>query len=156
MSVKTATKVPHNKPDLMIWDQEAKICSIIEFSCPLDININRKVNEKLENYVPLVRNLQIMYPEYKFQVAPTVIGAMGYVPKCLINYLKMIGFNENESKVLLTKLEIKSISGTVKICITFLNFNDPFHGFNFTCFLHEATFQIFMWYKISNLDPLSL
>ena len=39
-----------------------------------------------------------MYPEYKFQVAPTVIGTMGYVPKCLINYLKMFGFNENESK----------------------------------------------------------
>ena len=49
----------------MIWNQEAKICSIIEFSCPLDININKKVNKKLENYGPLVRNLQIMYPEYK-------------------------------------------------------------------------------------------
>ena len=49
----------------MIWDQEAKICSIIEFSCPLDININKKFNEKLENYGPLVRNLQIMLPEYK-------------------------------------------------------------------------------------------
>ena len=24
-----------------------------------------------------------MYPEYKFQVAPIVIGATGYVPKCL-------------------------------------------------------------------------
>ena len=66
VSVKTATKVPHNKPDLMIWDQEAKICSIIEFSCPLDINTNKKVNEKLENSGPLVRNLQIMYPECKF------------------------------------------------------------------------------------------
>ena len=109
-------KVPHNKPDLMIWDQEAKICSIIEFSCPLDININRKVNEKLENYRPFGRNLQIMYPEYKFQATPIVIGAMGHVPKCLINYLKMIGFNENESKVLISKLEVKSISGTEKIC----------------------------------------
>ena len=29
VSVKTATKVPHNKPDLMIWYQEVKICSII-------------------------------------------------------------------------------------------------------------------------------
>ena len=83
MSVKTATKVPHNKPDL-IWDQEATTCSIIEFSFPLDININRKVNKKLENYGPLVRNLRIMYPEYKFQVPP--------------NYLKMIEFNENEPK----------------------------------------------------------
>ena len=101
-------------------------------SCPLDININREVNEKLENYGPFVPNLQIMQPETKFQVNPIVIGAMGYVPKCLINNLKMIGFNENESKILIPKLEIKSISGTIKICKTFLNFNDLFHDFNFT------------------------
>ena len=130
LSVKRATKVPHDKPDLIIWNQEAKICNIIEFSCPLDINISRKVNEKLENDAPLVRNLQIMYPEYKFQVAPIVIGAMKYVPKCLTNHLKMIGFNKPESNVLLSQLEIKSITGTVKICKTFLNFNDPFNNFN--------------------------
>ena len=73
-----------------------------------------------------------MYSEYKSQVASTVIGAMGYVPKSLINYLKMSGFNENESKVLISKLEIKSISDTVKICKTFLNFKDLFRDFNFT------------------------
>ena len=44
VSVKIATKVPHNNPDLIIWNRETKICSIIEFSCPLDININKKVN----------------------------------------------------------------------------------------------------------------
>ena len=44
----------------MIWDQEAKIWSIIEFSYPLDINFNDKINQKLENYGPLVRNLKIM------------------------------------------------------------------------------------------------
>ena len=108
--------MPHNKPNLMLQDQEAKICSIIEFSCPFLV----------------ARNLQIMYPEYKFQVAPVVIETMGHVPKWLINYLKMIGFNKNESNILISKLEIKSISGTVKICKTFLNLHDPFHDFNFT------------------------
>ena len=39
-------------------------------------------------------------------------------------YQKMIAFNENESKVLISKLEIKSISGTVKKFKTILNFND--------------------------------
>ena len=57
----------------MLWDQEAKIYSTIEFSCQLDININRQVTKKLENYDPLVRNLQIMYPEYKNQVDPIVL-----------------------------------------------------------------------------------
>ena len=116
----------------MIWDQEAKICSIIEFSCLLCVNINRNVNENLEDYGPLVCNLHIMYPEYKFQVSPIVTGAIGYVPKCLMIYLDIIGFNENESKVLISRLEIKSISGTVKIFKIFLNFTDLFHDLNFT------------------------
>ena len=51
--MKTTTKIPHNKPDLAIWNKETKLCLITEFSCPLDINIGRKVNEKLETYVPI-------------------------------------------------------------------------------------------------------
>ena len=66
-------EVLHKKPDLMIWDQEAKISSIIEFSCPVPISFNKKVNEKLENYGQLLCNLQIMYIEYKFQVAPNLL-----------------------------------------------------------------------------------
>ena len=38
----------------------------------------------------------------------------------------MIGFNGNKSKVLISKLEIKSISGTLKIWETLINFNNPF------------------------------
>ena len=68
-----------------------------------------------------------MYPDYKFQIAPIVVGAMGSVPKCLTNYLKMIGFSEKESKVLIV---IKSMTGTVKICKTFLSFSDPINNFN--------------------------
>ena len=128
ISIKTATKIPHNKPDLVIWNKETKLCSVIEFSCPLDTNIVRKVNEKLETYGPLARNIQILYPNSKYEVAPIIIGAMGYVPKNLINYLKMIGFDEGESKCLIRKLQIKSISGTVKIRKTFLSFSDPFNS----------------------------
>ena len=115
---------------MVIWNKETKLCSIIEFSCPLDTNIGRKVNEKLETYGPLVRSLQILYPDYKYEVAPIIIGAMGYVPKSLINYLKMIGFDERESKTLTRTLQIKLISGTVKIYKTFLSFSDPFNSWN--------------------------
>ena len=83
---------------MVIWNKEIKLCLITEFSCLLDTNIGRKVNEKLETYGPLVRNLQILYPDYKYEVAPIIIGAMGYVPKSLINYLKMIGFDEKDQK----------------------------------------------------------
>ena len=76
LPIKTATKLKHNKPDIVAWDRAGKICKIIEISCPADDNITKKVEEKLNKYGPLVRNLQIMYPHYKFQMVPIVRWVM--------------------------------------------------------------------------------
>ena len=65
-----------------------------------------------------------MYPGYKFEIAPILVGTMGSVPKCLVTYLKMVGFEGKEIKLLIRRMQVKSISGSVKICKTFLNFND--------------------------------
>ena len=124
LPIKTATKLKHNKPDIVAWDTAGKICKIIEISCPADVNITKKVEEKLNNYGPLIRNLQIMYPHYKFQMVPIVIGALGYVPKCLEMYIHQLGFNKIETEKLVRKLQNLSASGTVKICKTFLSFHD--------------------------------
>ena len=47
-------KIPHKEPDLIIWDHNEKICQVIEFSCPDDINVLRKVEEKVAAYGPLI------------------------------------------------------------------------------------------------------
>ena len=39
-------KIPHNKPDLLVWDTDQKICQIIEFSCPYDVNLIDKASNK--------------------------------------------------------------------------------------------------------------
>ena len=59
--------LPYNKPDILIWNKETKIFSVIKISCPADVNITQKKNEKLQKYVPLLRNLQMMYNDYKFE-----------------------------------------------------------------------------------------
>ena len=76
LPIKTATKLKHNKPDIVAWDRAGKICKIIEISCPADDNITKKVEEKLNNYGPLVRNLQIMYSHYKIRMVPIVRWVM--------------------------------------------------------------------------------
>ena len=43
-------------------------------------------------------NLQIIYPHYKFQTVPIVIGALGYVPKCLEMCIHQLGFNKIETE----------------------------------------------------------
>ena len=62
-------------------------------------NIGRKVHEWLETYGTLVKIFQILYPEYKYEVAPIIIGAMGYVLKSLINIQKWLGLMK-ENKIL--------------------------------------------------------
>ena len=59
-SIKTATKVPHNKPDLITWLHGTVKQKSVWLS-----------NEAALVYAPLVRNWQIMHPGYK------VVGAMG-------------------------------------------------------------------------------
>ena len=122
--MQTATKVPHSKPDIVICAQEKKICTIVEVSCPTDISISRKIDQKLNNYAPLVRNTQILYSNYKFVVVPIIIGALGYVPKCLSKYLFQLGFDNLEVNGLIRKLQNISACGTVKISKTFLKFED--------------------------------
>ena len=58
LSIQMATKLKHNKPD---WDKAGKIRKIIEISCPAEVdNITKKVDKKLNNYGPLLCQLQIM------------------------------------------------------------------------------------------------
>ena len=36
--------IKHNKPNMIIWDHIDRQCTIIEFSCPADINIGKKLS----------------------------------------------------------------------------------------------------------------
>ena len=95
--ITTATKIKHNKPDLVIWNKTGKICTIIEFS-PAYINISKKIAEKTDNYGPLVRNLQIMYPQYRIYVRPIIVGVLGWVPKSLKDGLQCLGIDSFTQK----------------------------------------------------------
>ena len=39
MPIETANKVEYNRPDVVIWNRETKVCHLVEISVPLDINI---------------------------------------------------------------------------------------------------------------------
>ena len=65
-----------------------------------------------------------MYSHYKFQMVAFVIGALGYVPKCLEMYIGELGLDKIETEKLVEKLQNLSASGTVKLCKTFLSFHD--------------------------------
>ena len=88
-----------------------------------DVNITKKTKEKLDDYPALLRNLQMLYQDYKFEMIPIIVGALGYVPKELKSNLEKLNFNEKGVKIIARKLQTISVSGTVKIMKPFVGFN---------------------------------
>ena len=82
--------------------------------------ITKKAKEKLHNYAALLRNLQMLYQCYKFEMIPIIVGTLGYVPKELKTNLEKLNFNEKEVESITRILQIMSVSGTVKIMKTFM------------------------------------
>ena len=61
-----------------------------------------------------------MYPQYRFMFVPIIVGAFGWVPKSLKDEFQCLGINDIDSFT--RKLQVFSVSGTVKIFQTFPKF----------------------------------
>ena len=84
--------------------------------------MTKKAAEKLENYGPLIRTLQLTHPNYKFSFVQIVIGALGTVPKDLHENIRQLDYNKKEFNDIIKAIQQRAIIGTVKICKTFMNF----------------------------------
>ena len=106
----------HNKPDLVIWNRQTKEYKIIDFSTPLYQNVSMKKTEKVNNYIPLVRELQQLYRGYKYEIIPVVVGTLEAVPKSLKRHLEISG-NMND---IIRRMQLATLTGTGKTVKTVL------------------------------------
>ena len=104
--IQTATKVLHNRPDLVVWNAKYKKCQIIDVCISLNIDVGLRHIIKRDNYTPLVDQMHQLYPGYSIQIFPVVIRALGTIPKKLKENLEII-----EQKI--------SLLGTLKILKNF-------------------------------------
>ena len=77
--MKTANKVKKNRPDITIWDTQKKICQIVEVSVPLGMNLSHVREDKQSKCLPLISQMQQMYNNYKIEVIPVLVGALGSI-----------------------------------------------------------------------------
>ena len=70
---------------------------------PLDTNVELREETKVDNYIPLVDQLQRIYPRYKFYIVPVIVGALGTVPKSLKENLLKIGLSKNRIEPVIQK-----------------------------------------------------
>ena len=88
-TIVTARPVGANKPDIIVKDKMDKKTLIIDVSCPVDMNVGKKENEKISKYGPLRVELEKMWGT-KAEIIPVVIGGLGAVTKNLSDRLTKI------------------------------------------------------------------
>ena len=64
-----------------------------------------------------------MYEDHTIMFVPIITSALGTVSKHLESSLNELGFSKKETKNLIQSMQMCSISGTIKICKTFLRFD---------------------------------
>ena len=89
LTLTTDREVGSNRPDIVIRDKLEKKTYIIDVSCPSDVNVTAKENEKITKYSGLRVELGKMW-NCDCVVIPIVIGGAGSVSGKFLDYLMMI------------------------------------------------------------------
>ena len=84
----------------------------------LDVNIDKNIEQKLNNYLPLAAELKRLYPEYSFEVLPVIIGATGLVTNRMVEVLKTLNIKNIDETIL--KCQRNALTGTMKIIKCFM------------------------------------
>ena len=112
-------KVNHNRPGLVIWNNKAKECKVIDFSVPLDQNISMKETEKVNNYIPLVCELQQLYRAYTCKIITFALATIGAIPKSLKRLLANIRLKKDMNDTM-RRMQVEVLKGTVETVKTVL------------------------------------
>ena len=120
--VKLLNKVEHNRPDLIVWNTDAKLCTIVEVCIPLDTNVTLRSTWKEELYIPLISEMSRVYKNYTFEIIAIVIGVLGTVPSSLSVSIRRLKIGEKRFKPLLRRIQRAALIGSLKVCKTFFKF----------------------------------
>ena len=98
------------KPDIVVWDRQARTALIIDVSVPNDFGINRAEREKVTKYQDLKNALREAWDLVDIQVIPVIVGATGIMKDNLQDYLDTIPGKPNKYQV-----QVAAIRGTVSL-----------------------------------------
>ena len=68
----------------------------------------------IDDYIPLVDQLQRTYPAYKYTVIPVIVGALGTIPKTLKDSLLKIGLQKVKLPAVIERIQKLALTGTIK------------------------------------------
>ena len=110
-SLQSASHHLSNRPDIVSFDYDLKKIYFIEVSCPADVNVPSKEQEKLQKYQSLAHDYHMMY-RMPVVIIPVVVGCTGVVSSNCITHLRRIpDFSNN----LFCTIQKAAIIGTVHV-----------------------------------------
>ena len=80
---------PSNHPDIVLHDFCQQEIFFIEISCPADINVSSKEDEKISKYCSLAADFYQMC-NMPVTIIPVVLGCTGVVSSCCLQFLRKI------------------------------------------------------------------
>ena len=116
--IETLTSCKHNKPDIVLWRLSEKKCYVIDICVCMDVNIEKNIQTKKDNYLPLTAELKRLYDTFTFEVVPVVLGATGLVTTHLGKALEKIGV-KNIPEVT-NQCQKAALLGTLKVVKSFM------------------------------------
>ena len=107
-----------NRPDIVLWELENKICKIIDICVPMDVNVSREEKDKCDKYFILASRLQRLYQQYTYEIIPVVVGSTGYISSTLHGHLENCGLKKERIGPITRVLQRKALQGSMKIVKT--------------------------------------
>ena len=114
--VETTKAIEHNRPDVVVVDRREKKWTLVDFAVPLDVNVERKEDRKVNDYEELAQEIRKLH-RVRTEIVPVVIGALGTVPKRLGKYLERLGVPD-----IIDSMQITALLGTQRILKNVLSF----------------------------------
>lgn len=87
LTLHTDKTILHNRPDITFQDKGKRTTYLIDISVPIDTNIVKKYNEKIEKYTPLAIEIERVWKQDRVIIIPFVISATGITPKSFKKHL---------------------------------------------------------------------
>ena len=117
--IQTDKTLEHNRPDIIVIEQKTKKCLLIDPACPcllidpacpFDTRIEKKEEEKCNNYCDLKYEIARMWRMKDVEVIPVVTGALGTVTKQFKKWIQKL-----ELKITVEMLQKPCLLGTARI-----------------------------------------
>lgn len=90
----TDRSIPHNRPDIVIFEKAGNRATIIDVTIPADDNAERAYTEKITKYHDLAFELKEIYKLTSTSIIPLIITTNGLVEKHLVENTNRLGLEE--------------------------------------------------------------